>query len=117
MKNRRVLALARPPLTRRAKVISSVQPARIFILKHFIYNNNTQDLSWSKPAIKWENILHEVYNGVTSAVKSSIVTPVQEPIPGEMSSSIVIGACAGTRVSGMPAFAEPHTGSCAPETI
>ncbi|KAI8465947.1 MAG: granule-bound starch synthase I [Monoraphidium minutum] len=40
-----------------------------------------QDLSWAKPAKKWEAVLEEIMTGVTSAKKDAIVTPVQEPGP------------------------------------
>ncbi|KAF5836718.1 starch synthase catalytic domain-containing protein [Dunaliella salina] len=61
---------------RAAKVFSTPQ------YKEMVVNCISQDLSWSKPAIKWESILHELWKGVPSTKTASIVTPVQEPIPG-----------------------------------
>jgi len=61
---------------RAAKVFSTPQ------YKEMVVNCISQDLSWSKPAIKWESILHELWKGVPSTKSASIVTPVEEPIPG-----------------------------------
>jgi len=58
--------------------------AQAFSTPHFkemVINCISQDLSWSKPATKWEAVLEEVKTGCAKAPakKASVVTPVQEP--------------------------------------
>lgn len=42
----------------------------------------SQDLSWAKPARKWEAVLENLYhsNGDATTKKDSVVTPVQEKV-------------------------------------
>lgn len=59
--------------------LAQVFPTPAF--KAMVKNCISQDLSWSKPATKWEGVLEEIkYGGSSSAggKKASIVTPVQE---------------------------------------
>jgi len=60
---------------------------------HTRAHTNTQDLSWAKPAIKWEGILHELWKGIPNNTKSSIVTPVEEPLPGECVCALYVFVC------------------------
>lgn len=54
--------------------------------KDMVYNCISQDLSWSRPAQKWEGLLEEVMYGkgtAATAKKEAIKVPVQEIIPGD----------------------------------
>ncbi|GIL71724.1 hypothetical protein Vretimale_841 [Volvox reticuliferus] len=54
--------------------------------KEMVYNCISQDLSWARPAQKWEGLLEEVVYGkgtVATAKKEEVKVPVEEKIPGD----------------------------------
>eukprot|EP00195_Chlamydomonas_chlamydogama_P008203 CAMPEP_0202903866 /NCGR_PEP_ID=MMETSP1392-20130828/26767_1 /ASSEMBLY_ACC=CAM_ASM_000868 /TAXON_ID=225041 /ORGANISM="Chlamydomonas chlamydogama, Strain SAG 11-48b" /LENGTH=611 /DNA_ID=CAMNT_0049591215 /DNA_START=59 /DNA_END=1891 /DNA_ORIENTATION=+ len=53
------------------------------LFKNMVYNAISQDLSWAKPAKKWEGILEEVITGKVSTKKSEVIVPVAAAIPGD----------------------------------
>lgn len=58
--------------------------------KEMVYNCISQDLSWSKPAIKWEGVLEALRAGtpVQGSVKATTIkVPVAEPIPGPVAAT------------------------------
>lgn len=55
--------------------------------KDMVYNAISQDLSWAKPAQKWEGLLEELVfgkGGVSTAKKEEVRVPVAEKIPGDV---------------------------------
>eukprot|EP00798_Chlamydomonas_sp_ICE-L_P030281 gene30281-35269_t len=55
------------------------------LYKAMVANCISQDLSWAKPAKKWEAILHELVSGVTSSVKDTVLKPIDvvlKPVDG-----------------------------------
>jgi len=54
------------------------------LYREMVYNCISQDLSWSKPAIKWEGVLESMKAGkpvATSTKAASVKVPVAETIP------------------------------------
>ena len=62
------------------------------LYKEMVMNSISQDLSWAKPARKWEGILEEMVSGVSSAKKASVKVPVENPIPGDKPPSPILAA-------------------------
>ncbi|KAG2449804.1 hypothetical protein HYH02_005327 [Chlamydomonas schloesseri] len=87
--------------------------------KEMVYNCISQDLSWSKPAQKWEGLLEEVVygkGGVATAKKEEIKVPVAEKIPGDLPAvsyapNTLKPVSASTSSNGASA---PKTGTTAP---
>ena len=47
-----------------------------------VANCISQDLSWAKPALKWEGVLEDLFYGSSGSKATSVLTPVSEMIPG-----------------------------------
>lgn len=62
------------------------------LFKEMVQNCISQDLSWAKPARKWEGILEELKSGVKSYKAASVNVPVANAIPGDKAPSPIVAA-------------------------
>lgn len=53
------------------------------LFKEMVSNAISQDLSWAKPARKWEGILEDLVAGRVGTKKDTVKVPVANPIPGD----------------------------------
>ncbi|GAX78592.1 hypothetical protein CEUSTIGMA_g6031.t1 [Chlamydomonas eustigma] len=73
-------------ITRASQVFSTP------LFKEMVNNCISQDLSWAKPARKWEGVIEEMISGVVSVKKETVKVPVANPIPGDKPPSPILAA-------------------------
>ncbi|GLC41125.1 hypothetical protein PLESTB_001794100 [Pleodorina starrii] len=81
-----------------------------------VYNCISQDLSWSRPAQKWEGLLEELVFGagpgtVQTAKKLEVKVPVQEKIPGDFPA---VARASNVRPAAAEGAAAPAAAKAAP---
>lgn len=75
------------------------------LYKQMVYNAISQDLSWAKPAQKWEGVLEELFLGLGSgrAKAEEVKIPIAEAIPGPVAATDKPLSAAALRKASAPA--------------